>query len=410
MPLRSLFIDFNSYFASVEQQMRPELRHRPVAVAPVLTETTCCIAVSYEAKPFGLYTGMQVAKARQACPGLEVIEARPSLYVETHQQIHEVVDSCMAVEEVHSIDEMSCRLTRNWQRRDDALQLARQIKRKLAAQIGEYVRCSIGIAPNVLLAKAACDIQKPDGLVVFEDKNLPHCLYDLELRDLNGIGPRMEKRLQSVGIKTVEQLCAQPRAALRKIWRNVAGERIYDALHGAIVSYPATQKSMVGHSHVLAPAQRNDEEARAVLLRLLQKAALRLRRMQYFTRGLELFIEYVGDVDFSKTLTFRETQDTFELMQIFNQLWRQRPHPPPKPLMVGVSFFDLVAENNYTPSLFRENGAEKRRRLSTITDQINARFGKLAVYFAAAHQARNSAPMRIAFSFVPEEEFAPVSR
>lgn len=390
--------------------MRPELRHRPVAVAPVLTETTCCIAVSYEAKDFGLYTGMQVAKARQACPGLEVIEARPSLYVETHKHIHEVVDSCMAVEEVHSIDEMSCALTRHWQRRDDALQLAHQIKHKLAGQIGEYVRCSIGIAPNVLLAKAACDMQKPDGLVVFEDKDLPQCLYALKLRDLNGIGPRMEKRLQRAGIETVEQLYAQPRAALRKIWGNVGGERIYDALHGAIVSYPATQRSMVGHSHVLAPAQRNDEEARAVLLRLLQKAALRLRRMQYLTRGLELFIEYIGGGGFSKTLTFRETQDTFELMQIFNQLWRQRSHPLSKPLMVGISFFDLVAENNYTPSLFRECGAEKRQRLSTVTDQINARLGKLAVYFAAAHQARNSAPMRIAFSFVPEEEFAPVSR
>jgi DNA polymerase-4 len=410
MPLRSLFIDFDSYFASVEQQMRPELRHRPVAVAPVLTESTCCIAVSQEAKRFGLYTGMQVAQARQTCPGLAVIEARPSLYVETHKKIHEVVDSCMAVEEVHSIDEMSCRLTRNWQRQDDALQLARQIKRKLAAQIGEYVRCSIGIAPNVLLAKAACDLEKPNGLVVFEDKDLPQCLYVLELRDLNGIGPRMGKRLQRAGIETVEQLCAQPRAALRKIWGNVEGERIYDALHGEIISRSPTQRRMVSHSHVLAPAQRTNEEARAVLLRLLQKAALRLRRMQYLTRGLELFIEYIGEGGFSERLTFRETQDTFELMQIFNQLWRQRPYPLRKPLLVGVSFFDLVAENNYTPSLFQEQGAEKRRRLSTVTDQINAHFGKLAVYFAAAHQARNSAPMRIAFSFVPEEEFAPVSR
>jgi DNA polymerase-4 len=409
MPLRSLFLDFNSYFASVEQQMRPELRHRPVAVAPVLTETTCCIAVSYEAKQFGLFTGMQVAKARQACPGLEVIEARPPLYVETHKQICEIVDSCMAVEEVHSIDEMSCRLTRHWQRRDNALQLAQQIKHKLATQIGEYVRCSIGIAPNVLLAKAACDMQKPNGLVVFEDKDLPQCLYALELRDLNGIGSRMEKRLKLAGIHSVEQLCAQSRGALRKIWGSVEGERMHDALHGAIIFHPPTQRSMVGHSHVLAPAQRTNEEARAVLLRLLQKAALRLRRLRYLTRGLELFIEYVGVGGFSRTLTFRETQDTFELMQIFDQLWKQQPRLA-KPLMVGITFFDLVAENNYTPPLFREIGAEKRRRLSIVTDQINARFGKLAVYFAAAHQARDSAPMRIAFSFVPEEEFAPVSR
>src|SRR5271156_6786956 len=102
MPLRSLAIDFTSYFASVEQQEQPELRGRPVAVVPVMTDSTCCIAASYEAKHFGVKTGTRVGEARRACPGLVLIEARPGLYVEYHHRLIAAVDSCLPVTQVLS--------------------------------------------------------------------------------------------------------------------------------------------------------------------------------------------------------------------------------------------------------------------------------------------------------------------
>src|SRR5262245_20244500 len=108
--LNYLFVDMNSYFASVEQHERPELRGRPVAVVPVKAETTCCIAASYEAKRFGVKTGTMVRDARQMCPELCVVEARPRRYVETHHRIVEAVESCLPVATVMSIDEMICKL------------------------------------------------------------------------------------------------------------------------------------------------------------------------------------------------------------------------------------------------------------------------------------------------------------
>ena len=84
--LRWLFLDLNSYFASVEQELRPELRDRPVAVVPLLADTTCCIAASYEAKAFGVRTGTQVGEAKRLCPGIELIEARHELYVDYHHR------------------------------------------------------------------------------------------------------------------------------------------------------------------------------------------------------------------------------------------------------------------------------------------------------------------------------------
>ena len=108
--LNWLFVDLNSYFASVEQQVRPELRGRPVGVVPMMADTTCCIAASYEAKAFGVRTGTIVADARRMCPEIVFVEGRHEIYTEYHHRIVEAVESCVPVTAVCSIDEMACRL------------------------------------------------------------------------------------------------------------------------------------------------------------------------------------------------------------------------------------------------------------------------------------------------------------
>ena len=108
--LNWLFVDLNSYFASVEQDDRPELRGRPVGVVPMMADTTVCIAASYEAKAYGVKTGTVVADAKRMCPGLVLVEARHEIYVDYHHRIVEAVESCLPVTAVCSIDEMACRL------------------------------------------------------------------------------------------------------------------------------------------------------------------------------------------------------------------------------------------------------------------------------------------------------------
>jgi DNA polymerase-4 len=277
MPLRALYVDFNSYFASVEQQLVPELRGRPVAVLPVLAETTCCIAASYEAKRLGIKTGTLVAEARRLSPEIQFVQARPSVYVEMHHRLVEAVESCLHVERVLSIDEMACRLGGRDQRHDNAVSLGHQIKRSIASRVGSELRCSIGIAPNTFLAKVASDMKKPDGLIVIEDADLPACLYGLALRDLCGIGRAMEQRLHRHGIRTVQELCATSKSGLRAAWGSIEGERVFARLRGEELPDPVTQRSSVSHSHVLPPELRTPEAAYSVLHRLLQKAAMRLR-------------------------------------------------------------------------------------------------------------------------------------
>ena len=157
----TLFLDLNSYFASVEQQLQPALRGRPVAVVPMEADTTCCIAASYEAKAFGVKTGTKVAEARRMCPGLVFVSTRTDAYVRFHHQIIAAVETVLPVHQVFSIDEMSCRLLGRQQDPGNAIALARRVKQAIYSRLGECLRCSIGLATNRFLAKLATVMQNP---------------------------------------------------------------------------------------------------------------------------------------------------------------------------------------------------------------------------------------------------------
>ena len=170
-----LFLDLNSYFASVEQQERPELRGRPIGIVPLITEHTCCIAASYEAKAYGVKTGINLEEAKQLCPHLQLVEARPKLYVEYHHRIVEAVNSCIPVTNVMSVDEMACRLMGRERALPNATTIAVDIKQALRT-VGNTLRCSVGLAPNRYLSKIASDLCKPDGLTAFLLHDLPQAL------------------------------------------------------------------------------------------------------------------------------------------------------------------------------------------------------------------------------------------
>ena len=398
-----MFIDFDSFFASVEQVCTPRLRGRPVAVAPLLAETTCCIAASRQARKFGVKTGTPVYEARQLCPDLEVVEARPELYVRCHKKMNEVIAECGVTPEVASIDEVHCPLWGEWMDVEAARGLARRIKAAIAQKISPLLTCSIGLAPNRFLAKTASDMEKPNGLVVITQDELPGCLHRLELRDLVGVGARMEARLRARQIDTVEHLCAASRELLREVWGGVEGERFHAALHGQMTVSRDTTCRSVSHSHVLPPELRGEEGARSVLHRLTQKAATRLRSMGYVAGAMGVFVRATaGAADWSDEMRFADTQDTLELLGTLDLLWRRRPAGVgAAPLGVGVNLFLLKEEKNVAlPLLDRLQHARKAALLATV-DRLNLK-KKHAVYFGGAHGSLAYTPMRIAFTRIPD--------
>jgi len=396
--LTRLFVDLNSYFASVEQQEHPELRGRPVAVVPVMTDSTCCIAASYEAKAFGVRTGTRVGDARQMCPELVLVHGKHGQYVRYHHEILAAAESVLPVDAVHSIDEFSCRLRGPDQPRDVAVALAKSIKAAIASRVGECMRCSIGIAPNRILAKIASDMQKPNGLVVLESEELPQSLYSLDLTDLPGVGAKMNSRLRSRGVHSIEQLCALDEYELEKAWGSVIGRYWYRYLRGLETEEAATVRRSIGHQHVLAPSLRNAESSRAVTIRLLHKAAARARHLGYWAKRLTLHVKYVDGRSFHDDATFHETNDTLSLVQVLTKLWTKLPGG--QPLRVGVTLEDLAGSASATLPLFPED--HKRERLSRTMDAINQKMGRDAVYLGVTQQVRDEAPTRIAFNHIPD--------
>ena len=408
MSLNALYVDFNSYFASVEQQLRLELRGKPIGVLAVMADTTCCIAASYEAKAFGIKTGTGVRDARKLCKDIIFIEARPPLYVQYHHKLIEIVESCTHVEKVLSIDEMVCFLTGSQQTKENALKLAAKIKREINKQY-EFIRSSIGIAPNTFLAKTASNMQKPDGCVVIEDSDIPHKLFTLKLRALNGIGSQMQARLERHGIDSVEKLYAANKQQLRAAWGSIEGERYYDKLRGIEPYYVKNARSSLGHSHVLPPEQRNITGAKAVLHRLLQKAAMRMRSYDLLTSHISVKIKLRHNKTKEMARFYNEsaitaTDNSLKLTEALETLLQAFANINVNfdPIAVGINFGKLSNTNEYVDDLFAEKPSATEKKLNKALDILNLKYGKNTVYFAGAHGALASAPMRIAFNYVPD--------
>lgn len=402
MQLNALYVDFNSYFASVEQQLVPELRGRPIGVLAVMAETTCCIAASYEAKAFGIKTGTLVSEARKLCPDIIFVEARPPVYVQYHHFLIDIVESCTHVEKVLSIDEMVCKLTGSQQQPENALKLAAKIKSTLAEKAGDFIRCSIGIAPNTFLAKVASNMQKPDGCVLIAPHELPQRLYGLKLRDLNGIGKQMEARLNRYKITTVEQLYAANRQQLQVAWGSVEGERMYDKLRGIEPYYVKNARSSLGHSHVMPPEQRDEVGVRAVLHRLLQKACMRMRSYDLLASRISVKVKFRNQPSWQKESAVSPTDNTLRLIEALETFMQQYPKTDAEPYAVGVSFSGLVTADEVARDLFQIAPLESEKKLNRAIDTLNAKFGKNTIYFGGAHEALKDAPMRIAFNHIPD--------
>ena len=420
-----LFLDLNSYFASVEQEVRPELRGKPVAVVPSIVDTTVCIAASYEAKAKGVKTGTGVKEARELCPEIILVEGRHELYTEYHHRIIKAVESCIPVTAVLSIDEMACKLIGRERPLLTAMALGRKIKEAIRNQVGSSLRCSIGLAPNRYLAKIATDMDKPDGMVALTKDILKEALPTLKLQDLPGVGARTEKKLNDKGIRSMADLLAvlssaHGREQTGELWGSVWGERMWHWLQGDDFDLEENEHSKsVGHQHVLAPQFRNAEGAWAVAHKLLHKAAMRMRAEKLWASRIGLSIAFVGKAPVRGTTVFGpskreswsaemrllECQDNATLIGALKKLWEERPQGPDcqHPFFLSVVLAGLVPDALHTLTLFdAQDGSEERHRLAETMDTLNNKYGLSTLAPATMLAAFKAAPTRIAFHSVPE--------
>lgn len=412
--IKWLFLDLNSYFASVEQQENPALRGKPVGVVPLMSDHTCCIAASYEAKMYGVKTGTNVAEAKKMCPGIKFVMARHDKYVDYHHRIYEEFLKHTPINKVWSIDEIASRLPIDKQNEPAARAVAKRIKEGIWKNIGQHINCSIGIAPNSLLGKLATDMEKPDGLVVLDHENLKEKLFALKLTDVPGIGYNMEKRLKRAGVLTMEQLWNLEPKHMRKIWSGVLGERMWYWLHGYDFEAPEQGNVMVGHSRVLDPDLRSAEKTRLMARRLLVKATYRLRRKGYYATVLTFSVRTVNDQKWSDQVTIPAAQDPFTFLQHLDDLWDNMMRHANKNLRfkkVAVLLQGLKTPAELTHDLFDTTQPEtikkiqKREALASALDKLQTRYQKETVWLGIVPKTLSGhVGTKIAFSRVPDRE------
>jgi DNA polymerase-4 len=429
--LAYLFIDFNAYFASVEQHDHPELRGRPVIVTPLDSEHTGAIAASYEARPFGIRRGTKVRDARILCPGIAVMPARHDRYVELHRLLMKEVERHLPLEKVYSVDEAAFRLSPSERDPKRAVATAERVKEGIAENVGASLRSSIGLAPTRLLAKLAAERVKPDGLTVLALDDLPHKLADMPLTDIPGVGAGVSARLARAGVRDFTALWnLQPKQA-RAVWGSVTGERFWYGLHGYETVEEPTKKSMIGHSRVLSREHETPDKARIVARALLLKAASRLRHYGMLAGSMTLSIRLRPEGGWESARRFSPSGDSYQFLKLLDEMWteflrhRRREnaserlggvtvylHGLAKPGEGAVAQLDLFADPAHAAADTRRAGLW--RAIDAINSDADAKFRRLGGdaggerrrYITLASQAGldlNYLGAKIAFSRVPEE-------
>jgi len=383
-PFRTLYLDMNSFFASVEQQLDPTLRGRPVAITAMEKPVGICVAASYEAKAFGVRTGTPVQEARRLCPGLAFRPSRHRLYVRFNLKIADVLDRHAELERIRSVDEFQLVLSGDATSLEGAARLVSTLKAAVAREVGPCLRFSAGIGPNHLLAKIAGKLEKPDGFQWLSSENMPDRLAHLALDDLPGISRAMKARLELAGIRDVPTLCRLDPRHARAIWRSVEGERFVRALQGEPIPLMRTKRGGFGNSKVLAPEFRAPRTAYLVCRWLVEKAVARLRRDGRVAAVFSLYIARMGAHSLRRDMTCAVSQDTALFLRINRQLWRDLwPHLRGYRLAaigVHLSRVELLSHRNGDlllglPAAERTNG----EKVATAVDFINGRYGAGAI-------------------------------
>ena len=444
--VRALYahVDMNSYFASVEQQANPNLRGRPLGVCAYLHKAGCVIAASVEAKKCGVKVGMSMQVAKTVCPQMKFIQNDPPKYRAVSSRVFSLFHQITDKVEHYSIDEVFLDLTGWYRDEAEAAWALCRARMCIQSEVGEWLRCSVGIAPSKFLAKLASEVQKPNGLTIINQDNLDKMLATRELEDACGIGKRIRRRLNKLGIYTLLDLKDYPVGNLIRAL-GVAGYYWHERLHGREVdrfeqSPPASNvgrgtivmsddvPKSIGHSFCVPKRANEQNLILPILIRLTERAGRRLRSLDRYARAMTIQASFGDEVD-GGTWGSRSRNDTpwdlgrvttvkfatpandpFSLVHAACQALEQMWHGE-RVTFLAITLIDLVPRNYQIRAPLDlktplgkgapENGGlelEKHSRTTQAIDTIRNRHGEESIIFASMiNLSSDYAPDRIGF-------------
>lgn len=384
-----MHIDLNSCFATVEQQARPMLRDKPVAVVNRRTDQTMIVTASYEAKAMGVKLGMKLRDARKLCPQLIGVESDPPKYRFVYHKLLDIMNDYSAHVTMKSIDEGVI----DFSQAPEAIKnrglenIGTEIKLRLREEIGEAMRCNVGIATNRFLAKTAASLHKPDGMDIITADNLRETLATLKLTDLTGIAERNQHRLNSVGIYTPLDFLDAPVSVLHSsVFKSINGDYWHQRLRGWEVDDIETETKRVGRQYVLDSFTLSFDEILQRLHHLCESVGWRMRKQGLSARGV-----YVGAHTFGADGPWRKgarwhamhVSDTpfFSDKTIYAIARKLFVNAPSDIRDINVHCYLLERGERSQMNLFADELARERLVTSAI-DEINDRYGEHTLHAA----------------------------
>jgi DNA polymerase IV len=310
-----MYVDMNSYFASCEQQRHPELRCKPLGVLTYDSPNAAVIAASWEAKKFGVKSGMRLRDCRDLCPEMLTITTHPAWYRQIHVDVMTILRSYCDDVIPRSIDEAVVNFNSYRLVYKDLTAVAMQIKADIAAKY-DYLKCSIGIAPNSFLAKVGTGLQKHDGLVIITPENIDEHLAKMKLQDLPGIANANERRLRMIGINTPLEMRHSSAAMLRKAFGGVVGEYWHKRLNFAEVDmYSKSENRTMSATRTMSRQQSEDrQQLESMLIALCTRLEQRMVKGGLFCKEVSFAIRYRDNTSWDTTIKLAEpVQDAMEL-------------------------------------------------------------------------------------------------
>ncbi len=402
----TMHVDLNSAYATIEQQANPLLRDKPFVVAAYNSPGGCIVAPSIEAKKYGIKTGMRIMEARLLCNTILVRTPDPDKYFDVNIRLRKIFKDYTPDFHPKSIDEFVLNFSSVEKFTPDLIKISLEIKRRLKEDIGDWMKCNIGISTNRFLAKLAASLHKPDGLDVINYENLIDTYEKISLLDLNGINVKFQARLNSEGIFTpIDFLNSNIEDLQKKVFKSIIGRYWYERLRGYEVDDVEFQTKSIGQDYAIPKSTNDPAEIAKFIMKLCEKMGRRLRSHGMVAHGMHVSLVYDdwtywhrGRMQEAEMYT---TKDLFtKAMLVFNQ----RPDNK-KVSKLSVSCYKLESSGKSQASLFDfADDIEKNRKISDAMDEINNKYGEFVITPALMMGMDNQIIKRVPFGNVKELE------
>lgn len=375
-----LHVDLDSFFATAQQQANPSLQGKPIGIIKAAGRT-CIIAASKEAKKYQVKTGSTVIEAKKLCPSIILIPADFEKYEDISWRFIEICQKYSPLCEVFSLDECFIDITETEKLWGNALSVALEIQERLAAEIGDYLTCSVGISHNRFLAKLASTQAKPDGIYYIDGKSVFEALDKADLTDVCGIGFRLYSRLVSIGIGDFKTLRA---CSLNFLYRHFGpfwSKHLYNLARGidespAIPTEEIAQTKSVGRTYTAHRDLYRKDEIYRLMRNLCEEAGEKARKMHLAGRYVGLSLRGDEKSFHGHKMLKNYIEDGKTLFKICKRIfenWQGRYIR-----FCGVTLSMLARSKYQSIPLFPQD--QHRRNLIAAIDLINNQFGDYTVF------------------------------